>query len=118
MAPSPENHTRTRAPRVQLPGMPPTTVRLRDGQHSTARLQIISETGGLLRVLKPFLPGEIAEVMFWTDGGPVLGLAELLTPCTDVALGLQPFRFIAMDKTDLRTLHTAIAVSLENSYSH
>ncbi len=69
-------------------------------------------------MLKPFMPGEIAEVMFWTDGGPVLGLAELLNPCADVALGLQPFRFLAMDQTDLRTLHAAIVSSLESRPSH
>ena len=42
--------------------------------------------------------------MFWTSAGPVLGMAELLSPCSAVPIGLQPFRFIAMDDTDLQRL--------------
>ena len=49
--------------------------------------------------------------MFWTHAGPVLGIAELLSPCSAVRIGLQPFRFIAMDNTDLQTLRVAIASS-------
>jgi hypothetical protein len=48
-------------------------------------------------------------VMFWTHTGPVLGIAELLSPCSAVPIGLQPFRFIAMDDNDLSTLRIAIA---------
>jgi hypothetical protein len=49
--------------------------------------------------------------MFWTSAGPVLGMAELLSPCSAVPIGLQPFRFIAMDDTDLQRLRIAIASS-------
>jgi hypothetical protein len=51
--------------------------------------------------------------MFWTNAGPVLGMAELLSPCSAVRIGLQPFRFIAMDDTDLGRLRIAIASSEE-----
>jgi hypothetical protein len=95
--------------RVRLPGMPPTTMRFRDGQSSSARLQTISVTGGLLRVLKPLSPGEVVELMFLTRNGPVLALAELLSPCSATPVGLQPFRFIAMDDAELRKLSAAIA---------
>ena len=115
---SPENQCQTRAPRVQLPGMPPANIRLQDGQRATAKLQTISVTGGLLRVLKPFTPGAIVELMFWTQSGPVLGLAELLGPCFDAPIGLQPFRFVAMDQTDLETLGAAIARSLASGIHH
>ena len=110
MAPSPTPHTIRRALRVQLPGMPRTTIRFDDGQRPSARLQTISVTGGLLRVLKPLSPGAVVEVMVWTDAGPVLGMAVLLDPCSGrLAIGLQPFRFVAMDDTDLRRLRIAIA---------
>ncbi len=109
---SPQPHAE-RALRVRLPGMPQATIRFEDGQHSSARLQTVSITGGLLRVLKPLSPGVIVEVMFWTYAGPVLGIAELLGPYSAVRIGLQPFRFIAMDDTDLQTLRTAIASSEE-----
>jgi len=67
----------------------------------------------LLRVLKPLSPGAIVEVMFLTHAGRVLGIAELLCPCSAVRIGLQPFRFIAMHDADLRTLRIAIASSVE-----
>ena len=114
---SPEN-PKLRPIRVRLPGMPPTHIRLQDGQRSTARLQTISPTGGLLRVLKPFGPGAIAEVLFLTESGPVLGLAELLSPCSDARIGLQPFRFVTMDPTDRETLQAAITSFLDSGLSH
>jgi hypothetical protein len=111
MISSPQPHAKRRALRVRLPGMPQATIRFEDGQHPSARLQTISVTGGLLRVLKPLSPGAIVEVMFWTHAGPVLGMAELLSPCSAARIGLQPFRFIALDDADLRTLRIAIASS-------
>lgn len=113
-----ENYFERRAPRARLPGMPPANIRFQDGQRATAKLQTISATGGLLRVLKPITPGAVAEVMFWTEHGPVLGLAELLKPRFDAPMGLQPFRFITMDQTDRETLHAAIAESLASPVSH
>lgn len=97
--------------RVRLPGMPSATVRFGDGQRSSARLQTISVTGGLLRVLKPLSPGAVVELMFSSHIGPVLAMAELLSPCSAAPIGLQPFRFIAMDKAELRKLRAAIASS-------
>ena len=38
-------------------------------------------------------------------------MAELLSPCSAIPIGLQPFRFIAMDETDLKTLRIAMASS-------
>ncbi|MFZ0822481.1 MAG: hypothetical protein ABSC07_09060 [Terriglobales bacterium] len=110
---SPQPQAKQRAIRARIPGMPQATIRFEDGQHPSARLQTVSITGGLLQVLKPLSPGAVVEVMFWTHAGPVLGIAELLGPCSAVRIGLQPFRFIAMDDTDLRTLRTAIASSEE-----
>lgn len=111
MTPSPTPHTLRRALRAQLPGIPWATLRLEDGQSPLARLQTISVTGGLLRVLKPLSPGALVEVMVWTDPA-ILGMAVLLDPCSGpVSLGLQPFRFIAMDDTDLQRLRSAIASS-------
>ena len=49
------------------------------------------------------------ELMFLTRNGPVLALAELLSPCSATPVGLQPFRFIAMDDAELRKLSAAIA---------
>jgi hypothetical protein len=99
--------------RVQLPGMPSTTIRLENGERSSARLQTVSVTGGLLRVLKPLSPGAIVELFFPTSIGPVLGRAEMLMPCVSAALGLQPFRFISLDHRDRSKLHGAISLCLQ-----
>jgi nitroreductase len=49
------------------------------------------------------------ELMFSTYIGPVLAMAELLSPCSAAPIGLQPFRFIAIDNAELRNLRAAIA---------
>ena len=51
------------------------------------------------------------ELMFSSHIGPVLAMAELFSPCSAAPIGLQPFRFIAMDKAELRKLRAAIASS-------
>ncbi len=102
---------------IRSPGIPQATIRFEDGQRPSAKLQTISVTGGLLRVLKPLSSGAVVEVMFWTHAGPVLGMAELLSPCSAIPIGLQPFRFIAMDDTDLQRLRIAIAWQLHHPWS-
>jgi len=89
--------------------MPSATIRSGDGQSSSARLQTVSVTGGLLRVLKPFSPGAVVELLFSTNFGSVLAMAELLLPCSAAPIGLQPFRFIAMHSAELQKLRAAIA---------
>lgn len=51
------------------------------------------------------------ELLFSTHSGSVLALAELLSPCSAAPMGLQPFRFIALDSAELRKLSAAIASS-------
>lgn len=51
------------------------------------------------------------ELLFSTHIGSVLAMAELLSPCSSAPIGLQPFRFVAMDSTELRKLSAAIASS-------
>lgn len=100
--------------RVQLPGMPWTTIRFEDGKRSSAKLQTVSVTGGLLRVLKPVSTGAIVELQFPTHTGPVLGMAQMLTPYTSAPLGLQPFRFVALNSIELQRLRAAIGLCLED----
>ena len=51
------------------------------------------------------------ELLFSTQLGSVLAMAELLSPCSAAPIGLQPFRFLAMDSAELQTLRDAIASS-------
>jgi len=91
--------------------MPLAMIRFGDGERSSARIQTISVTGGLLQVLKPLSSGAVVELLFSTNVGSVLAMAELLAPCCPARIGLQPFRFIAMDRTELRKLRAVIASS-------
>ena len=51
------------------------------------------------------------ELLFSTLNGSVLAMAELLSPYSTAPIGLQPFRFIALDSAELRKLRAAIASS-------
>jgi hypothetical protein len=90
--------------------MPSATIQFGDGHVSFARLQTVSVTGGLLRVLKPLSSGAVVELMFSTLFGSVLAMVELLNPCSGAPIGLQPFRFITMDDAELRQLCAAICI--------
>ena len=109
MVASPLSPCTMRPARVRLPGLPSASIRFKDGEHSSARLQTISVTGGLLRVLKPLHPGAVVELLLLTPLGSVLGMAELLNPCSPSPIGLQPFRFVAIDGAELRKLRAVIA---------
>ncbi len=47
-----------------------------------------------------------------SNGNPVLGLAELLTPALDTFKCLQPFKFIMIDDDDYQRLGSLIRSSL------
>jgi hypothetical protein len=113
MVTSPISPCTRRPVRVRLSSMPSATIRFGDGERSSARIQTISVTGGLLQVLKPLSSGAVVELLFSTNIGSVLAMAELLAPCPPGLIGLQPFRFIAMDRTELRKLGAVIDSSWE-----
>jgi len=47
-----------------------------------------------------------------SNGGPVLGIAELLTPASDTLKCLQPFKFIMIDDDDYQRLSSLIRSSV------
>jgi hypothetical protein len=73
-------------------------------------LEVISSTGGLLRLSKPLIRGTRIKVMFVTQGGPVLGAAEMLTP---ISWTEQPFRFVALAHSDQQRLQAITGCSLK-----
>jgi hypothetical protein len=92
--------------------MAPAAIRFEDGRHGLGKLRTISLTGGLLRLSKPLVPGTLIEVIFISNGDPVLGLAELLTPALDTLKCLQPFKFIMIDDDDYQRLGSLIRSSV------
>jgi len=108
----PQAHSRLRAARVSLAGTPSAAIRFDDGRRTSGKLQLVSVTGGLLRLSKPLCPGALVEIMFLTQSGPVVGMAELLNPSSATLRCLQAFRFIILEDGDFHSLRTAIASSL------
>jgi len=63
-----------------------------------------STTGGLLSLPKLLDQGSRVKLMFLTQTGTVLGLAEMLRP---VSWDEQPFRFVSLHENDQRKLKAA-----------
>jgi hypothetical protein len=108
----PQPHQRQRSARVEFQGLTRAAIRFEDGRQGSGKLRTISLTGGLLRLSKPHVPGTLAEVMFMSPSGPVLGVAELLSPVSATLRCLQPFKFIMIDDDDYRRLSDLIGASL------
>lgn len=70
---------------------------------------MVSVTGGLVSLSQPLDRGSRVMLMFMTQGGTVLGNAEMLRP---VSSDLQPFRFVSLDETNRSRLKTAVRSSL------
>jgi hypothetical protein len=95
----------------------PALIKLEDGQRAKAKLQTVSMTGGLLRLARALEEGDFVEVAFQTQSGPVHGMAEMLHPRRISADGiLQPFRFIALDDNDHKTLSFAVDSTTERNF--
>ena len=76
-------------------------------------LQVISVAGGMLSLSQPLYPNTRASLMFLSDGGPVLAKAEMLSPLSRTQ---QAFRFVALDRNDLRNLQLGIQSHLSQGF--
>jgi hypothetical protein len=106
-----------RATRIQLSTSAPALIRLGDGRRAKARIKSVSLTGGLLQLGRALGEGDFVEVAFHTQSGPVHGMAEMLNPERPLTDGvLQPFRFIAMEDNDHRTLSLAVDQTADRNF--
>jgi hypothetical protein len=113
----PQPHPQQRATRVKMEATASALVKLEDGQRAKARIQTVSVTGGLLRMARALEEGGFVEVAFQTQSGPVHGMAEMLHPRRISPEGiLQPFRFIALDDNDHKTLSFAVNSTTERNF--
>jgi hypothetical protein len=104
--PHPPDHSRhlERPTRVRPAEYTPAVLRIEDGSCTQATMEIYSVTGGLLSLRKPLIRGARARLIFLTQDGPVLGLAEMLMP---VSWTEQPFRFVGLNEDDEHRLRAA-----------
>jgi len=113
----PQIHPQRRAPRIQLGIAIPALVKHGDGERARAKLETVSVTGGLLQLGRALEEGDFVEVAFQTQSGPVHGMAEMLQPARKLATGiLQPFRFVAMEDADHKTLDFAVNATTERNF--
>jgi hypothetical protein len=106
----PQKYSSQRAIRVRPAEYTPAVLRVEDGSCTQATLELYSLTGGLLSLQKPLDRGARARVLFLTQTGPVLGMAEMLRP---VSWKEQPFRFLTMHEEDQRKLKAATQPAAE-----
>jgi hypothetical protein len=102
--------TPCRAPRLQFAQTTPATVRVQNGRPVRGKLQVVSVTGGLLCLPSLLDKGSQVTVMFLTDAGLVLGIAEMLASISSTQ---QPFRFLRIDEDHQRRLRELIQASSE-----
>ncbi|HET7442651.1 MAG TPA: hypothetical protein VFJ47_15215 [Terriglobales bacterium] len=113
----PQPHPDRRAARVQLGGSVLAGIRFEGGERGRAKLQTISETGGLLVLGTRLNEGDFIEIAFQTRSGLVHGMAEMLSPMRVYSDGcLQPFRFIAISDEDHRKLRMAVDSVMDSSF--
>lgn len=92
-------------------------VMMEDGERAKGKLQTISLTGGLLRMMRALEQGDFVEIAFQTQSGPVHGMAEMLGPMRASEGVLQPFRFVALGDDDHRNLTMIVDSVLDRSFS-
>jgi hypothetical protein len=100
----PPHFQQPRPTRVRPAEYTPAVLRIEDGSCTEATLELYSLTGGLLSLTKPLDRGSRARLLFLTQTGPVLGVAEMLGP---VSWTEQPFRFIGLHEDDQHRLQVA-----------
>jgi hypothetical protein len=105
-----------RATRVHLDSVPALVSR-GDGERAPGRLQVISETGGLLQLARALAQGDFVEVAFQMQVGNVHAMAEMLTPVRAVPGSVfQPFRFVALGDEDHHALRKALDLASDKSF--
>ena len=112
----PQPHPQQRAQRIQF-GSIPVVIKLDDGRSARAKLQTISETGGMLQLARALEQGNLVEVAFETEAGVVKGMAEILGPVrksTDEIL--QPFRFVALEDNAHRALCNVVDTRVDRAF--
>jgi len=113
----PQPHPQQRAARVKFGCTIPAVIKLDNGRSTKAKLQSVSETGGLLRLARALEQGNLVEVAIQTEAGNVQGMAEMLSPSQRVSDGiLQPFRFVALEDDAHRALCTVVDARVDPDF--
>jgi hypothetical protein len=111
LSPSPQRAS-GRAPRTCFAEITPAVLRCQNGSRVLGNLQIVSVTGGLLKLPKPLHQGSRVKLMFLTRKGSILGSVEMLSP---LSWSLQPFKFVGLYDDDEERLQAAIKSSLDQN---
>ena len=111
----PQPNSAKRATRVKFGGSILVTIRSEASGAARAKLQLLSNTGGLFVLANPLEAGDFV-VTFQTSQGAVRGMAEILQPTRKSTFGcLQPFRFVALDDEDHARLCKAMELQVDKT---
>jgi hypothetical protein len=97
MAHFPHPHNSMRAPRVCVTTSATFTS---EGKRTQGILQVVSRTGGCLRLTRSLRTGTLLEIVLESGSGPVTALVELLAARPQGRWFVQPFRFLAFSDDD------------------
>jgi len=113
----PQCNSSHRATRIQLTTAQ-ALVKSGDGQRAKGKLQVVSETGGLLHLARALAEGDFVEVAFQTQSGNIRGMAEMLNPVRSAPGSVfQPFRFVAIDDDDHQLLRRMVQSCADETFA-
>lgn len=116
MAHYPQCNPLHRATRLQL-ATTPALIKLDNGHHANASLQIVSTTGGLLQLTRALGEGDFVELAIQSKSGDIHGMAEMLRPMRSAPGSVfQPFRFVALGDDDHQILNTLIESASDSTF--
>jgi hypothetical protein len=99
-----------RSTRVKLRGAIPAQVLLESGREVQARLNQLSENGGLLSLENPLDEGIQVATLFTVGGSTFRCRSKMMFPMRATRGCLQPFRFVELSNEN----RTGLSLELEN----
>jgi ABC-type phosphonate transport system ATPase subunit len=79
-----------------------------EGKHLKGILQVVSRTGGCVRLDRALRPGTLLEVVLESGSGPVTALVEFLAARPHGRFFVQPFRFVAFSDEDFARFDSSL----------
>jgi hypothetical protein len=109
-----QRQPRRRAPRANVRGSIAAVVRLENGRQLPAKLQQISNTGGLLDLAAYLEERTSVDLTIYLTSGPVRATAEMMFPMLGAVSYLQPFRFTNLGPAELHALDREVNTALQH----
>lgn len=104
-----------RAPRANVRGEISAVIRLENSRQATARLQLLSITGGLMDLSSYLEERTWVDLTIYLSSGPVRTTAEMLFPMRALTGYRQPFRFTGMGTEELHIIDREVTALIKQA---